>query len=421
MKIKNKAAGMLFLLLSNGAFAVESSGLMYGSKSDPYWFKVGGAVKVDHTRYFGNTKNSIAPKGQGNYYSGTMLRETSLKFEGGLGTDYQMTINFMYNGAKETVSLDEAYVTYLGFRDLLPNFSISLGQVNPGFCLESTSSSKWIPFMEKSLGSGVFGPHPGLGLSVNTYNKQYSLTVAATNPKPSSPAGTDLSGNRVAANDHGLYSARLTYSPINHDANLIQIGVSTHYTDRNNSGIAFSVAPESKARNSVSLLNTTGSNGVLIAAKDQFAYDIELMAQRGPLYAEAEFQTAKITRGTMNNAVQGKDLTFYGYHAQVAYVLTGEARKRSDATATLGQIIPQHKYGAVEAAVRYSHLNLNSQDIFGGKADNITVSLSWYPNQNLRFIAEYLNSNQKRMINGNAATNLKMNVNSVAGRVQFIF
>lgn len=81
--------------------------------------------------------------------------------------------------------------------DLAPNFSVSVGQVIPGFCIACASSSKWIPFMERSMATNTFGPQQGMGVAVNTYDNNYSATVAATQQPRSgstlkSVNGTDL-------------------------------------------------------------------------------------------------------------------------------------------------------------------------------------------------------------------------------------
>jgi len=42
-------------------------------------------------------------------------------------------------------------------------------------------------------------------------------------------------------------------------------------------------------------------------------------------------------------------------------------------------------------AARYSHLNLYDADagILGGKANNYTVALNWYPNPNMKIIVNF--------------------------------
>jgi len=47
--------------------------------------------------------------------------------------------------------------------------------------------------------------------------------------------------------------------------------------------------------------------------------------------------------------------------------------------------------GAWELAVRYSQLNLNSNDIRGGNEKDLTVGLNWYTTPNLKLMTNYVN------------------------------
>lgn len=50
------------------------------------------------------------------------------------------------------------------------------------------------------------------------------------------------------------------------------------------------------------------------------------------------------------------------------------------------------KYGAWQIALRYSQLNLMSQDVTGGKEHNITVGINWFPFQLFAFKFNYVHA-----------------------------
>ena len=52
-------------------------------------------------------------------------------------------------------------------------------------------------------------------------------------------------------------------------------------------------------------------------------------------------------------------------------------------------------WGAWELVARYSYINLNNSSggINGGKEDNVTLGLNWYPHTNLRFMFNYIRVN----------------------------
>lgn len=45
---------------------------------------------------------------------------------------------------------------------------------------------------------------------------------------------------------------------------------------------------------------------------------------------------------------------------------------------------------AVEAALRYSTLDLTDGGIAGGEVDDVTLGLNWYPFANVRWMANYV-------------------------------
>ena len=45
---------------------------------------------------------------------------------------------------------------------------------------------------------------------------------------------------------------------------------------------------------------------------------------------------------------------------------------------------------ACQAAVRYSHLDLNDEDVFGGRENNVTVGLNWHLFSNARVMFNYV-------------------------------
>jgi phosphate-selective porin OprO/OprP len=55
---------------------------------------------------------------------------------------------------------------------------------------------------------------------------------------------------------------------------------------------------------------------------------------------------------------------------------------------------PSRTYGALELALRYSYLDLNSfPTLFGGREENITLAFNWYLNNYVRFMTNYVFAN----------------------------
>ena len=400
------------------------------TSASPVTVEISGALKLDHRSYFGNTEKTASPQNPaGTYQSGTFIRDLGLTFEGNLPEDFSYTIALNFSPKKSTVSVDDAFVTYHGFKDLMPNFSFSVGQVIPGFCVSCATSSKWIPFMERSMGTSVFGPQQGVGVSANSFDNNYSVTLAAMQQPKAGVDVKDPNGNVIKKPDLWQGAGRFTYAPIVHDKKVLQFGFSAHIQEYSNTGEQYDATPEMRSGNSTTLINTalnsntSGANSIglnqLIAVRNQKTLDFEVSGVNGPWSGEVEYQKAFITRGlNVNSKRQGSNLTFYGYHGQVSYVLTGESRPHKKSNGTFGQIKPHSKKGAWELSARYSVINLNNKDIHGGQANNTTTSLSWYANNHIRVLGEYVYSKQKRQF---PSYTDRRHVNGIGARLQVVF
>ena len=120
----------------------------------------------------------------------------------------------------------------------------------------------------------------------------------------------------------------------------------------------------------------------------------------------------------------GDDPTFFGGYAEVGYVLTpGYARGyRGGNFRSVGPVdgADWSGLGALQANLRYDRLDLSSDNIIGGTQDAYAASLSWHPNDYLRFLINYAH-----VVYGDAAisagTNTDYSVDVVGARAQFAF
>lgn len=431
--IKSFFITLLIALLPSVSFAslqvASDGGLQVGSTDAPYWFNLSGVLKLDERVYMGNTQTTASGLGNlGTYMGGAFIRDMGLTLEGGVGENLSYNIGLDFEASSNQAKVDTAYITYTGFKCLLPNLSFAVGQVSPGFCLSCADSSKWIPFMERSMGTNVFGPQPGMGANANTYNDNYSATIAATQQPKSGTSIKNVYGQNIRTHDLWQGSGRFTFAPISEAGRVLQIGLSAHIQEYANTGLQFRANPEMRSGNSTSLLNTTtfytdsqSNTGpgkqLMISALNQKTVDIEMLGIRGPWSGELEYQKAYIARGTVDGVKQGNNLSFSGFHAQASYVLTGQGRSLKKSNGTLNKPTLNGR-SAWEVSARYSFISLDDQDINGGRAYNTTASLSWYANNNIRVIGEYVYSLQRRQFETYADNR---HVSGLGARLQLVF
>ncbi len=94
----------------------------------------------------------------------------------------------------------------------------------------------------------------------------------------------------------------------------------------------------------------------------------------------------------------GSDLSFPGGYVEGSWVLTGEPRSYDMSAAAFKRPSPKNPvsftqgedggWGAWELTSRYSIIDLNDNNIEGGKQSIVGLGLSWYPNNMLRFILQ---------------------------------
>jgi phosphate-selective porin OprO/OprP len=89
-------------------------------------------------------------------------------------------------------------------------------------------------------------------------------------------------------------------------------------------------------------------------------------------------------------------VNFDGLYASASWFLTGETRPYDRRKACFSRVIPHHNFdwgrggwGAWELAARYSFVNLNSENINGGRMSMLMTGLNWYLHPNLKMRFEY--------------------------------
>ncbi|OQY29559.1 MAG: hypothetical protein B6244_03375 [Candidatus Cloacimonetes bacterium 4572_55] len=266
---------------------------------------------------------------------------------------------------------------------------IKAGHFKIPFSLEELTSSRLITFMERAY-PNVFPPGRRSALGVTRWFSKAHFSAAVYGQEFG-----DKESDRVSEG-MGL-AARGTFAPILDDEKAIHLGAGIVYQtpDDESETLEYKIEPEAKTG------DTEFCNTGDIKDVDYFTLmGIEGAASYKNMYVQGEFIQNDITR--LDDA---EDLSFYGGYVFAGFILTGEHRPYIVKEGEFGKIIPKNKKrGALELAVRYSHINLSDYEIIGdpdlgtesikgvqgGKANNFTVGLNWYANPNVKLIANYI-------------------------------
>lgn len=399
------------LIHSKGGLRVE-----YAEDSS-YWLAVAGMAAFDRTQYMGSYRDKALDPASGfnpipgiqrpphrAFPNSANIRNLVVGVGGGVGPNWSYVLGVRAVGRK--ILFDDTYLTYCG---LCENFKLSFGNV-PGefFGFDSSNSLNWIPFLERNLASQAFEPCEGLGVLARYHWCDGSIIASALQPSPhESVFEAYVLERSVITESHTLpiprdywtATARFTFAPVHTDCDVYHFGISAMWQEQPTVinrvpvfGKRFRAYPGARGRATHDgLVNTTArlvDTGHLRANYIR-QFNIEFARQWGPVILDGEYTDAYVHRiGDPDGA-----LDFSGWNIQGRYMLTGEQRDYSVEYGNFCGICPHYEWGAVELAVRYDFINLNSKNLRGGTEHDATFGINWFVNENTRFTLNYIRAN----------------------------
>lgn len=383
------------------------------SKGD-YAFKFRGQIAADVAAF--NVR-----KGTKDYNDGTQLRRARLGIDGTIQKDWLYRLEIDVGNASrddnsnQEVDVKDAYVQYKGLDELT---TITVGQHKTPNTLEQSISSSDTLFTEIPLFVEAFtnrttaGGDYKAGISVKYADVNWTATAGVFGENFALNGGGGSSGSGSTYNTTPAYkdegwgpAARFTWAPVNGVDKTLHLGVSGYWRETGGrKTIQFRSGPE------VSVDSTRLVDTGLLAVKNYSFLGAELAGQYGPVYLQSEYGRTDVDRYSTNQTVQsspaitaagGPDVSFDGGYVSASYVLTGENREYKDGA--FARIKPKNPFslskggwGAWEIAGRYSTLDLNDGTVAGGKENNYSLGLNWYPNNYVRLLVDYVRFDAKK-------------------------
>lgn len=364
-----------------------------------------------------------------NLASGVNARRARIGVQGKFLGDWGYGLIFDMGGSNDTGAsgshgggIENAFFTYNG----IPQVKLIAGYIDVPYSLDESISSNNIMFMEKSLAgdtaTGIAGNDNRSAVGFTWHNDRGWIGVFGTGPTTGTTHSISNSG--ATSMQFGA-TGRATYQLLQGPNYSFHIGADAEglIKPARPSGYGtLTLQDDPELRVSNNALISTGALGT--AANPVTGANVvgfETAGGIGPLYGQGEYFHFDVARQGLS------DLNFNGGYGEVAYTLTGEARKYSPGCGCYGAITPAHPFslkngtwGAWVIAARYSVLDLNNQTVLGGKETNYTFGLNWYPNDNMRFMLNYIHGVVDRT-QAAAPTNIGGTMDAVAMRMQFEF
>ncbi len=359
-------------LTKNDVSVSLKKGLQFKTPDGNFKMKIGGRL---HAQAAYHSEDHI---GGEDATDGVEIRRGRLYAKGVMYRDWKYSAQYDFAGNKTHIK--DLWLAYTGL-DWLP--FIGIGHQKQPYSLEVEMSSNDIPFVERALDYAFTESvvDRAIGLRLQSHGSHwfaaggvYGSTIGA--PKKGGDEGWGTAG-------------RFVFSPLHDENQVIHLGVRGAYRVPDDKDRTERFRFETTHQSSLYLVDTGNianvDNTVLAGAEAAVVY--------GPAALVGEYTHAFVNRkGGLN------DLDFNGFHVQATWSLTGETRAASYKLkdGEFKRLKPAHYFspstggwGAWEVAARYGWIDLNDQDVRGGKAQDISVALNWYLNRNIRFMLDY--------------------------------
>ena len=314
--------------------------------------------------FFGDTENKLS--------NGTHLRKGRFAMKTKLWDVWRAEWDI--DMAEGIVEVKDMFFSYRGFR----NSHIKVGHFKIPQGLNELMSSRYQTFVERAYPMLAFKTGRRAAIEYSHWGRNWNVRAAVFGQK------MDNVKNKQKDETGGGAAARVVFAPLYTDQMVVHTGISGVYEnpDDETNAMSFKSEPETKIGD-VEILDT----GTIFDVD----YATKLGLEGAFTYKNFAFQSEYI-RTHLKRMNGQKDGTLDGGYAFVSWILTGEHRPWDSDEGEFGQIMPKNVHGgAWELAARYSHLNLYDANagIFGGKANNYTVALNWYPNPNMKIMVNF--------------------------------
>jgi phosphate-selective porin OprO/OprP len=362
--------------------------------------QVSGQAQGDQI-YFSQDPESRAVLGD--LQDGAQFRRLRIGARGRIWSQLEYALGVDFALANQPSYLDN----YIEAHDLPWLQNVRVGHYFEPFSLERVTQNRNNTFMERSL-VDTFAPARNMGIMTygNTENELATWAIGTFR------TNSDNTGNDTFDSGQAL-TMRGTWLPWWDEASdgryYLHLGAAYSYRATSEDRVRFRNTPE--LRKSQPIGYPTANPGTppfapifvdtgFIPAKNFQLFDPEFALILGPLSLQSEYAFAIVDQ------IDGPNLFFNGYMAQVSWFLTGEHRPYDRRQGIHTRMKVNDEFirtkkglrgiatglGAWEIAARYSNIVLNDENIRGNNLTDYTIGLNWYLNPYTRMKFNYVHA-----------------------------
>ncbi|HJZ90482.1 MAG TPA: porin [Gemmataceae bacterium] len=428
------------------AFSVHFGGrLMY----DGVWWDQSPGLKRPATLartspLFGRTGLGT---GIGDLQDGFFIRRARVVGDGTIYQTVEFKVEFDFENLN-SLTFDEMYV---GMKDLPFIDAVRIGQVHVPFGLEAYTSSRWQPLFERSPLFDAFYQEFAPGIFLNETFLDQRITAQQMFHRID--AFSQFNGASFGDGKYA-FTARVSGLPIYEDDGRYLMHLGAAYQFRNgstpadfNNGTVIAVLPPVTVTENSDLVRFRARPGLRdgiglegnssrvvdtgnIIADHVQSVNFEYLAYAGSAWVQAEWCCAYVNDAVFPASAAGRrrgTLQFSGAYAMVGYFLTGEVRGYDKRLGKYDRVKPIEPFflvhdengdvacglGAWELVYRYAYIDLNDDDLIGGRYGEHTVGINWYWNSNVKLQLNYINGQRMLPRGANSGTVQGLGVRAV--------
>ncbi len=358
--------------------------LVFESKDENFKYWLDNRVYFDGAKFFGNPINEIG--------DGLTIRRMRFAVKANLWKNWYGEIDLDFAGS--ATEIKDAIIKYQ-----FKNGFIKAGNYKESFSMETTTTSRYVMFIERSLPS-KFAPSRHLGISASKWGTHWLAIGGVYFNDVGGYEEVELSQahNKKQGLDEGIsYTGRLAFMPIQKNHKVIHIGVAGSYrtpktSDEEINSYRFSTRSLTSI-NRKKYIDTDNMSDV----DHRVLLGVELAAAYNNFVFQSEY---------MKNNVYGIDnaytANFDGGYIQAGWMIFGSKYNYNNVEGEFTQASFNNDWGDLELAFRYSYVNANDKDanIFGGAGESYTLGLTYFANTNIKFMLNYNYLNHDRYANG---------------------
>ena len=353
-------------------------------KSYSLWFD--NRVQFDGGFFSDNTLNLIG--------NGATIRRARFAVKAIIWNNWYAELDLDFSGS--AVELKDAYIKYtFDSGDL----NIKAGHFRESFGLETNTTSRYVNFIERSLASKL-DPSRHLGIQINHWAEKYVVSGGIH----FNTVGDleEVTFSKDANKDYGLdegyaYTGRIVYRPIIDNEKVLHLGfAATYRTPQTTAEVPYSFRYSARSYTSINRKKYIDTDDVLNVDNTNM-FDFELAGAYKGLLFQSEYKIANVNR--IDNL---STVNLNGFYAQFGYLLFGGTYNYNKAEGEFTRITRGKEYGDLEVAFRYDFVDANDFDaeIYGGAAEGYTVGLNYHFNPNVKFMVNFVYTNNDRYANG---------------------